>query len=90
MLKYCWIFLLLIFCGCTLSNDQILSYNWKYGSGYYIGDAPSFKGMTIRNDTVFNKDSAIVIIVGSEKYFGHEALVIKSPLTGEEGKYFHK
>jgi len=86
------ILFLAILSGCSISNDTIEDYNWKYREGYYIGDWIEFQSVySLKNDTIFINDSATALITKSYKRIdGSEVMEIQSITANETGTYFAK
>ena len=78
-------------CG-KINDKEISKYNWKYGSGFLIGDFPNFDQDEIKSDTIFsnNKPVALIIYFGKEFYRDDYTLKIKSIKSVQEGIYHEK
>lgn len=80
--------------ACTSNTDSNILHDWKYSIGYHIGDWLSFEklgNLQISNDTIFNQDTAVAIVIEVDEQIGSETeLTLKSLTTGELGTYHKK
>lgn len=88
------IFFLLLVSSCSFNNSEIIERNWKYGNGFWIGDFPTFDNSNnskykLSNDTIYDSDRAIAIIIGTTRSYVlyDNEIEIKSISTGQLGTY---
>ena len=83
--------IVIFFLGCA--NERAINEKWKYQQGYHLGDWLDFeKNITISNDTIYQKDTAIANFIKIEHgYFGKPTkLHIADLRTKKEGIYVAK
>jgi hypothetical protein len=84
--------------GCSGSSirkgeTDLSSLQWKYGEGFNAGDWLNFENdLSLRNDTIFRRDSAVAIIVEIEdgKFGDDDEMVIRSMNGDTRGTYHSK
>lgn len=87
--------LLLVQCSSTEHKRSIdvEKYQWKYGEGLHAGDWLDFTGEVyeIRNDTIYERGSAIAIISEIRKgNFGDDTEMEIVSVDGTEKGIYHK
>lgn len=90
MKKICFIFLF-SFYSCSVSENDLDDYMWKYSNGLYLGDFFHFNKEIIKNDTIYQNSKAKYFIKTSIGYFGYPTeLIIKDIESGKVGRYIGK
>ncbi len=86
-MRFVFIFLFLISC----QNEKVSKY-WKYSKGYHFGDMIILSSNNLRNDTIFEVNKPIGVILSERKaYLGFSGkLEIKSIETNKIGFYVDK
>ncbi len=90
-MKYFSFFILLFFSSCSVSNEDLNSYMWKYQDGLHLGDVFFIDEKNLRNDTLFVKNQPRYIIETSIGYFGFPTkLTVTDIQTNDAGVYIGK
>ena len=88
------LFLLAGLTNCSSDTEYVRSHEWKYGSGFHMGDWLGFDNTTlyeVRHDTIFMEGFARAVVVEIARQAGEDVeLRIRSLETGEEGVYHEK
>ena len=83
-----------ILTNCSSDSEFVKQREWKYGSGFWMGDWLLFNDseyFKIQTDTLFKQDTARAVIVDIDEQLGGDTeLTIKSITTGELGTYHEK
>lgn len=81
------IFIIILF-GCTRIENK----GWKYQDGFSIGDWIEFdeKGLTIQNDTIYNKEKPIARIHDYKERVIDQILIIEALNDTTKGYYCSK
>lgn len=94
MKKIIFFIFITVVVSCTSYIEYVQKkYNWKYESGFWVGDWISFNNSNyykLQNDTLIRQDTALAIIVNIERKVGDNILIIKSISTNKLGKYCEK
>ena len=90
-MKYFYLIILCFFSSCSVNDENLKDYMWKYSGGFYLGDVLRVDFKTLKNDTIYQENKAKYIIKTSIGYFGYPTeLIIKDIESGEEGRYVGK
>lgn len=88
------LFFILVIClfSCNLNTENIEKFGWKYGGGFYIGDAFSVgKYIYVKNDTLYRKQEPIAKIISLKRRIDlSKVLIIQSLASNEMGTYYAK
>ena len=91
VVKYFYLIILCFFSSCSVNDENLKDYMWKYSGGFYLGDVLRVDFKTLKNDTIYQENKAKYIIKTSIGYFGYPTeLIIKDIESGEEGRYVGK
>ena len=85
-------FSLLCLFGCTIDNKDVTAREWKYGSGFWMGDMLTFgsEGFKLQHDTIYLSNTSKALIVKTSKRYliFTSEIEIKSLLSGQVGTYY--
>lgn len=80
-----------LFCSCSVNNEDLEDYMWKFSGGLYLGDVLRVDFKTLKNDTIYQNNQPKYFIKTSFGYFGYPTeLIIKDIESGKEGRYIGK
>ena len=90
-MRYFYLIILCFFSSCSVSDENLKDYVWKYSGGFYLGDVLRLDFKTLKNDTIYQENKPKYIIKTSIGYFGYPTeLIIKDIESGDEGRYVGK
>lgn len=90
-MRYFYLIILCFFSSCSVSDENLKDYMWKYSAGFYLGDVLKVDFKTLKNDTIYQEDKPKNIIRTSIGYFGYPTeLIIKDIESRKEGRYVGK
>lgn len=77
--------------ACSLDEGHIRKYSWKNNGGYWPQHDVLFFGggyLSLRNDTIFQFDSAVAVITGSRKgFYKINEIYVRELASGKESSY---
>ncbi len=90
-MKYFCLIILCLFSSCTVRDEDLKDYMWKFSGGLYLGDVLRVDFKTLENDTIYVNEKPKYFIKTSIGYFGFPTeLIIKDIKSGKEGRYVGK
>ena len=90
-MRYFYIIILCFFSSCSVNDENLKDYFWKYSDGLHLGDELIINTESLKNDTIYQENKPKYIIKTSIGYFGYPTeLIIKDIESGEEGRYVGK
>lgn len=95
-MKHLFAIIILLFMIVRCGDDynyvykQIPKHDWKYSSGYNLGDYIPLSAIKISNDTIFTNDTAIAIIENLELREFDMVMYIASIHSRIKGRYVSK
>lgn len=90
-MRYIYLIILYFFSSCSVNDENLKDYMWKFSSGLYLGDVLRVDFKTLKNDTIYQKNKPKYVIKTSIGYFGYPTeLIIKDIESNKEGRYVGK
>jgi len=91
VMKYFYLIILGFFCSCSVNENNLEEYMWKYSDGLYLGDVFYFKNKMIKNDSIYQDNKPKYFIKTYIGYFGYPTeMIIKDVESAREGRYIGK